>query len=82
MQRSEWIDFLSGILQEDLRLMPDQTPLKDLMYWDSMARLVVMARLHEAGLHLKPAQIHSYATLADLVNAINPLNLPKDESTS
>jgi len=34
MQRNEWIEFLSGILQEDIGALNENALLADLVYWD------------------------------------------------
>jgi hypothetical protein len=67
MQRNEWIEFLSGILQEDIGALNDHALLADLVYWDSMAQLVVMAKLHEAGSGTTPKQIRNLQTLNELI---------------
>jgi len=67
MQRNEWIEFLSGILQEDIGALNENALLADLVYWDSMAQLVVMAKLHEAGIGITPKQIRNLQTLNELI---------------
>lgn len=67
MQRNEWIEFLSGILQEDIGALNENALLADLVYWDSMAQLVVMAKLHEAGIGTTPKQIRNLQTLNELI---------------
>ena len=71
MQRQEWITFLSGILQEDIGRLPGTMPLVELIYWDSMAQLVVMAKLHETGIAATPKQIRNLQTLNELIQFIS-----------
>jgi len=67
MQRNEWIEFLSGILQEDIGALNENALLADLVYWDSMAQLVVMAKLHEAGIKIQPSQVRALRGVQELI---------------
>jgi len=44
---NDWLAFLNEFLKEDLKTYATDYGLNKLVYWDSMARLVIFTRLSE-----------------------------------
>jgi len=66
-EQNAWLAFLNEVLQEDLTSYSTDYALKNLVYWDSMARLVIFARLSETKADLSAADFKKIATIDELI---------------
>ena len=66
-EQKAWLAFLNEVLQEDLTIYAPDYPLNGLVYWDSMARLVIFARLSETQADLSAADFKKIATIDELI---------------
>ena len=66
-EQNAWLAFLNEVLQEDLTMYPPDYPLNGLIYWDSMARLVIFARLSETKADISAAEFKKIATIDELI---------------
>ena len=66
-EQNPWLAFLNEVLQEDLEGYPTDYALNDLIYWDSMARLVIFARLSETKDYISAAEFKKIATIDELI---------------
>lgn len=71
-EQNAWLAFLNEVLQEDLTMYPPDYPLNDLIYWDSMARLVIFARLSETKADISAAEFKKIATIDELIRLGHP----------
>ncbi|MFM7747695.1 MAG: hypothetical protein ACKO7X_07225, partial [Bacteroidota bacterium] len=72
MNRHDWLAFLNEVLQEDLTSYSTDYALKNLVYWDSMARLVIFARLSETKVDISAFDFKKIATIDELIRLGNP----------
>ena len=72
MNRHDWLAFLNEVLQEDLTSYSTDYALKNLVYWDSMARLVIFARLSETKADISAAEFKKIATIDELIRLDYP----------
>jgi hypothetical protein len=66
-QQNAWLAFLNEVLQEDLTMYAPDFALNNLIYWDSMARLVIFARLSETKDYISAAEFKKIATIDELI---------------
>ena len=71
-EQNAWLAFLNEVLQEDLTSYSTDYALKNLVYWDSMARLVIFARLSETKADLSAAEFKKIATIDELIRLGHP----------
>ncbi len=71
-EQNAWLAFLNEVLQEDLTSYSTDYALKNLVYWDSMARLVIFARLSETKADLSAADFKKIATIDELIRLDYP----------
>jgi hypothetical protein len=71
-EQNVWLAFLNEVLQEDLTSYSTDYALKNLVYWDSMARLVIFARLSETKADLSVADFKKIATIDELIRLDYP----------
>jgi len=71
-EQNTWLAFLNEVLQEDLTSYSTDYALKNLVYWDSMARLVIFARLSETKADLSAADFKKIATIDELIRLDYP----------
>jgi len=67
-----WLAFLNEVLQEDLKTYAPDYGLNNLVYWDSMARLVIFARLSETKVDISASDFKKIATIDELIRLGNP----------
>ena len=72
MNRQAWLAFLNEVLQEDLTMYAPDFALNNLIYWDSMARLVIFARLSETKDYISAAEFKKIATIDELIRLGQP----------
>ena len=72
MNRRDWLAFLNEVLQEDLTSYSTDYALNNLVYWDSMARLVIFARLSETKADISAAEFKKIATIDELIRLDYP----------
>ncbi|MFM8838329.1 MAG: hypothetical protein ACKOHH_06825 [Bacteroidota bacterium] len=72
MNRHDWLAFLNEVLQEDLTSYSTDCALTNLVYWDSMARLVIFARLSETKDYISAAEFKKIGTIDELIRLGNP----------
>jgi hypothetical protein len=70
MNRQAWLTFLNEVLQEDLTNHSADYALNQLIYWDSMARLVVFARLSETTTPRSAEEFRRLNSVGDLLQLI------------
>ena len=70
MNRQDWVAFLNEVLQENLEGYPTDYALNNLVYWDSMARLVIFARLSETPTPRSAEEFRRLKSLGDLLQLI------------
>ena len=66
-EQNAWLAFLNEVLQEDLTMYAPDFGLNNLIYWDSMARLVIFARLSETKDYISAAEFKKIATIDELI---------------
>ncbi len=66
-EQNAWLAFLNEVLQEDLTMYAPDFALNNLIYWDSMARLVIFARLSETKDYISAAEFKKIATIDELI---------------
>ena len=66
-EQNAWLAFLNEVLQEDLTIYAPDYALINLVYWDSMARLVIFARLSETKAEISAAEFKKIATIDELI---------------
>ena len=66
-EQNPWLAFLNEVLQEDLTMYAPDFGLNNLIYWDSMARLVIFARLSETKDYISAAEFKKIATIDELI---------------
>lgn len=66
-EQNAWLAFLNEVLQEDLTMYAPDFALNNLIYWDSMARLVIFARLSETKADISAAEFKKIATIDELI---------------
>ena len=66
-EQNAWLAFLNEVLQEDLTMYAPDFSLNNLIYWDSMARLVIFARLSETKDYISAAEFKKIATIDELI---------------
>ena len=71
-EQNPWLAFLNEVLQEDLTIYAPDYPLNGLVYWDSMARLVIFARLSETKDYISAAEFKKIATIDELIRLDYP----------
>jgi hypothetical protein len=71
-EQNVWLAFLNEVLQEDLTSYSTDYALKNLVYWDSMARLVIFARLSETKADISAAEFKKIATIDELIRLDYP----------
>ena len=71
-EQNAWLAFLNEVLQEDLTIYAPDFALNNLIYWDSMARLVIFARLSETKADLSAAEFKKIATIDELIRLGHP----------
>ena len=71
-QQNAWLAFLNEVLQEDLTMYAPDFALNNLIYWDSMARLVIFARLSETKADISAAEFKKIATIDELIRLGQP----------
>ncbi|MBU6274741.1 MAG: hypothetical protein KGP34_07455 [Bacteroidetes bacterium] len=71
-QQNAWLAFLNEVLQEDLTMYAPDFGLNNLIYWDSMARLVIFARLSETKADISAAEFKKIATIDELIRLGHP----------
>ena len=71
-EQNAWLAFLNEVLQEDLTSYSTDYALKNLVYWDSMARLVIFARLSETKADISAAEFKKIATIDELIRLDYP----------
>ncbi len=71
-EQNTWLAFLNEVLQEDLTSYSTDYALKNLVYWDSMARLVIFARLSETKDYISAADFKKIATIDELIRLDYP----------
>ena len=71
-EQNAWLAFLNEVLQEDLTMYAPDFALKNLIYWDSMARLVIFARLSETKDYISAAEFKKTATIDELIRLGQP----------
>jgi hypothetical protein len=62
-----WLAFLNEVFQEDLTMYAPDYPLINLVYWDSMARLAIFARLSEIKADISAAEFKKISTIDELI---------------
>ena len=70
MNRQAWLAFLNEVLQEDLTSYSTDYALNNLVYWDSMARLVIFARLSETPTIRSAEDFRRLNSVGDLIQLI------------
>ena len=70
MNRQAWLAFLNEVLQEDLTSYSTDYALNNLVYWDSMARLVIFARLSETPTIRSAEEFRRLNSVGDLLQLI------------
>ncbi|MFM8787376.1 MAG: hypothetical protein ACKOFE_06980 [Bacteroidota bacterium] len=70
MNRRDWLAFLNEVLQEDLTSYSTDYALTNLVYWDSMARLVIFARLSETPTPRSAEEFRCLNSVGDLIQLI------------
>jgi len=70
MNRHDWLAFLNEVLQEDLKTYAPDYGLNNLVYWDSMARLVIFARLSETPTLRSAEEFRRLNSVGDLIQII------------
>jgi hypothetical protein len=70
MNRQAWLTFLNEVLQEDLTNHSADYALNQLIYWDSMARLVIFARLSETPTPRSAEEFRRLNSVGDLLQLI------------
>lgn len=71
MNRQAWLAFLNEVLQEDLTSYSTDYALNNLVYWDSMARLVIFARLSETPTIRSAEDFRRLNSVGDLIQLIH-----------
>jgi hypothetical protein len=71
-EQNAWLAFLNEVLQEDLTMYAPDYLLNGLVYWDSMARLVIFARLSETKDYISAAEFKKIATIDELIRLDYP----------
>ncbi len=71
MNRQAWLAFLNEVLQENLEGYPTDYALNNLVYWDSMARLVIFARLSETPTIRSAEEFRRLNSVGDLFQLIH-----------
>jgi hypothetical protein len=71
MNRQAWLAFLNEVLQEDLTSYSTDYALNNLVYWDSMARLVIFARLSETPTIRSAEEFRRLNSVGDLIQLIH-----------
>ena len=71
MNRQDWVAFLNEVLQEDLTSYSTDYALNNLVYWDSMARLVIFARLSETPTIRSAEEFRRLNSVGDLIQLIH-----------
>lgn len=71
-EQNAWLAFLNEVLQEDLTTYEPDYALINLVYWDSMARLVIFARLSETKDYISAAEFKKIATIDELIRLDYP----------
>ncbi len=71
MNRQDWVAFLNEVLQEDLEGYPTDYALNNLVYWDSMARLVIFAQLSETPAVIRAEDFRRLQFVGDLIQLIH-----------
>jgi hypothetical protein len=71
-EQNAWLAFLNEVLQEDLSMYAPDFALNNLIYWDSMARLVIFARLSETKADFSAADFKKIATIDELIRLDYP----------
>ena len=71
-EQNAWLAFLNEVLQEDLTMYAPDYLLNGLVYWDSMARLVIFARLSETKAYISAAEFKKIATIDELIRLGHP----------
>ena len=69
-EQNVWLAFLNEVLQEDLTSYSTDYALNNLVYWDSMARLVIFARLSETPTPRSAEEFRRLKSLGDLLQLI------------
>jgi len=70
MNRHDWLAFLNEVLQEDLNAYNADYLLNNLVYWDSMAKLVIFARLSETATVRSAEDFRRLNSVGDLIQLI------------
>ena len=70
MNRQACLAFLKEVLQEDLTSYSTDYALNNLVYWDSMARLVIFARLSETPTIRSAEEFRRLNSVGDLLQLI------------
>ena len=70
MNRRDWLAFLNEVLQEDLTSYSTDYALNNLVYWDSMAHLVIFARLSETPTPRSAEEFRRLNSVGDLLQLI------------
>ena len=70
-EQNAWLAFLNEVLQEDLTSYSTDYALNNLVYWDSMARLVIFARLSETPTIRSAEEFRRLNSVGDLIQLIH-----------